>query len=121
MDIFDILFSFKGRISRKQFWIGHAVVFVVMFIALLLIYFSNSNLTSEGFYSHVRNLSFMALWPYLAICIKRCHDRDKSGSWVIVSFVPVIGTIWFIFDLGCLEGTIGENPYGKEPDKRIKI
>ena len=33
-----------------------------------------------------------ALWMKLAVLVKRWHDRDKSGWWVLITFIPVIGS-----------------------------
>jgi len=47
--------------------------------------------------------------------VKRCHDRDKSGWWILLSVVPVIGWIWAIIELGCLKGADGPDRYGPDP------
>lgn len=59
--------------------------------------------------------SFLAIWPYLAIAIKRWHDRDKSGWWVLIGLVPLIGPIWAIVETGFLPGTDGPNQFGADP------
>jgi uncharacterized membrane protein YhaH (DUF805 family) len=45
------------------------------------------------------------------IGIKRFHDRDKSGWWVLIAFVPIIGWIWYLIECGFLPGTDGPNRY----------
>jgi uncharacterized membrane protein YhaH (DUF805 family) len=44
--------------------------------------------------------------------IKRFHDRGKSGWWVLILFIPVIGFFWAIIDLGILQGDPGDNRFG---------
>jgi len=51
----------------------------------------------------------------LCVHIKRCHDRDQSGWWVLLLLIPVIGFIWAIINLGILEGTRGPNRFGPDP------
>jgi periplasmic copper chaperone A len=50
----------------------------------------------------------------LAIAMKRCHDRNRSGWFVLLSFVS-IPNIWCIVEIGFLRGTSGSNAYGAEP------
>jgi uncharacterized membrane protein YhaH (DUF805 family) len=47
-----------------------------------------------------------------AVSVRRLHDRNKSGWWVLLYFVPVIGQIWLFLELGVLAGTPGPNRYG---------
>ena len=49
---------------------------------------------------------------FAAIAAKRWHDRNKSGWWSLLSFVPVLGPLWVLFELGSLPGTPGKNQYG---------
>jgi len=60
-------------------------------------------------------LGLILLIPSLAIAIKRYHDRDKSGWWILILFIPLVGFIWFLIELGCLPGTPGPNRYGPDP------
>jgi uncharacterized membrane protein YhaH (DUF805 family) len=54
-------------------------------------------------------------WISLAIAVKRYHDRDKSGWWVLIIFLPVIGALWYLIECGFLRGTDGNNDYGPDP------
>ena len=54
-------------------------------------------------------------WIGLAVSVKRWHDRGKSGWWMLIAFVPVIGPIWQWVETGFLRGTNGPNRYGPEP------
>jgi uncharacterized membrane protein YhaH (DUF805 family) len=51
----------------------------------------------------------------MAIYVKRWQDRDKSGWWILIGFVPIIGGIWAFVECGCLRGTMGDNRYGPDP------
>jgi hypothetical protein len=46
------------------------------------------------------------------VYIKRFHDRDKSGWWVLIWLIPIIGAIWLLIELGFLKGTPGPNRFG---------
>jgi uncharacterized membrane protein YhaH (DUF805 family) len=53
--------------------------------------------------------------PMIVVSIKRWHDRNKSGWWVLFAFVPVIGSIWVLVETGFLRGTTGANNFGVDP------
>jgi len=57
----------------------------------------------------------LVMWILLAVAVKRFHDRDKSGWWVLIVFVPLIGGLWYLIECGFLRGTDGPNPYGPDP------
>jgi len=50
-----------------------------------------------------------------ALSVKRWQDRNKSGLWIFISFIPVIGPIWMLVENGFLRGTSGNNKYGPDP------
>jgi uncharacterized membrane protein YhaH (DUF805 family) len=54
--------------------------------------------------------------PTLAVSVRRLHDSDKSGFWLLLGFIPFGGFVVFIFDL--LDGTPGPNRYGPDPKGR---
>ncbi|MDH5331954.1 MAG: DUF805 domain-containing protein, partial [Aquincola sp.] len=54
----------------------------------------------------------LLLWPALALSVKRWHDRDKSGWWVLVALIPFIGWLWMLIENGVRRGTVGPNRYG---------
>ncbi len=54
------------------------------------------------------------LVPGLAVCVRRLHDIDKSGWFILVSLIPAVGGI-ILLVLLCLDGTPGDNRYGPSP------
>ena len=57
----------------------------------------------------------LTLVPSLAMNVKRCHDRDRSGWFILVMLIPLAGGIWYFIEAGCLRGTVGPNKYGPDP------
>ena len=53
------------------------------------------------------------MWVSLAVQVKRWHDRNKSGWWVLIGLVPLIGGIWALIENGFLAGDEAENRFGK--------
>ena len=56
-----------------------------------------------------------AIWIGFALGVKRWHDRDKSGWWILIGMIPIVGPIWTFVECGCLRGTVGPNNYGQDP------
>jgi uncharacterized membrane protein YhaH (DUF805 family) len=118
MNITHLLFSYQGRVRRSHFWlglIGAGVVFCVLYGIL----FSMSGYASGSPNGLVIALMLAVdlVWLYvaLAIDVKRCHDRDKSGWFVLIGLIPIIGAIWLLVELGFLDGTQGPNRFGPSP------
>ncbi len=66
----------------------------------------------SGYLSLLASLIFII--PGLAVAVRRLHDVEKSGWFLLIGFIPVIGAIWLLV-LFCTEGTRGENKYGPDP------
>jgi uncharacterized membrane protein YhaH (DUF805 family) len=58
--------------------------------------------------------SLVLLLPGLSVLVRRLHDTDRSAWWILIPFVPLIGSIWLIVLL-CQRGTEGANRYGMGP------
>ncbi|NPE22030.1 DUF805 domain-containing protein [Fusibacter sp. A1] len=52
--------------------------------------------------------------PSFALTFRRLHDINKSAWWILISWIPLIGQIWF-FILMVTEGTLGGNTFGSDP------
>ena len=111
MDITKFLFSFEGRISRQPYWLFVLAIVLLMFVPALGIY----GVGTEAADNYVTIMSFVVLWPSLAVQSKRWHDRNKSGFWILINFLPIIGGIWAIIENGFLPGTEGSNNFGNSP------
>jgi uncharacterized membrane protein YhaH (DUF805 family) len=115
MDFMHIFLSFNGRLRRMHFWVGLLILWVVEFIIMMALIMPTVR-TGGGPLALVGDLLLIALvWPALAIQVKRWHDRDKSGWWVLIAFVPIIGFFWVLIECGILDGTPGPNRFGPSP------
>ncbi len=122
----DLFFSFNGRINRAKFWLGNVALIGVYIVLMIISGASMSAVTVSpsgeiqgggfGVVGIIVLIVYIAMiWPSLAIGVKRWHDRDKSGWWVLIAFVPLIGGIWYLVECGFLEGTKGPNKFGPDP------
>jgi len=106
------LFSFKGRISRKPFWIFNLIVFVG---GILLGMFTD--ISGDVNEMSKPQIMFMiwVLWPSIAVQAKRWHDVDKSALWIFINLIPLVGPIWALVENGFVRGTPGPNHFGPDP------
>ena len=112
-DFKQFYFSGDGRIDRKQWWLRYALPYTVIFFGLMAIDWNIGTFYTDmrfGLASGVFGL--IAFVPSILIDIKRFHDRDKSGWWMLLLLVPIIGGLWLLIELGFLAGTPGPNRYG---------
>lgn len=109
----QILFSFKGRISRSTFfkyWLLLAA-FVLLGSIIDLLIPEEREIVTVAF-------SFVQLWPNLAIFVKRWHDRNRSLWFVLLALIPFVGVvaiIWILVEIFFVKGTDGPNPFGEDP------
>ncbi|MBR0649753.1 DUF805 domain-containing protein [Roseomonas terrae] len=121
-------FSFQGRIRRKTWWLGYVLVSIAISVlgTVLDISFGFISLEdaspADGYAYQTQGVgpfSLLALipliWGGLAGQVKRWHDRDKSGWFVLINFIPLVGAIWSFIELGFLRGTPGPNRFGPDP------
>ena len=52
------------------------------------------------------------IWMSLAVQVKRWHDRNKSGWWVLITLIPIIGSLWALIENGFLAGDDSQNDFG---------
>jgi uncharacterized membrane protein YhaH (DUF805 family) len=126
------LFSIKGRIGRRDFWIWIGVWILAMIVLFTLAGSQWLSLQTAAF------ALVCLLWPTAAVTVKRLHDRGKSGLWALLMilawmllagnwvmlpgvwqwgvgrFIPTLIIVMMLIDLGAFVGTLGENKYGKE-------
>tara|TARA_R110000796_G_scaffold217237_1_gene333292 strand:+ start:94 stop:480 length:387 start_codon:yes stop_codon:yes gene_type:complete len=103
--------NFKGRASRSEYWWFYLFVLIIDKVFTL----SNS-LTFSNEVAEIASLwgSLIFLPPLLAASVRRLHDRNKSGWWLLIAFT-IIGLIPLIYWLG-KEGFKNVNEYGDPID-----
>jgi len=122
MSLGSLLWSYDGRIGRGRFWLGVLLIilmsmgFGILGSLLGIPVHELSRHEAQEFGAGAVLLMLVAfavlLYAQLAVYVKRFHDRGKSGWWVLIAFVPVIGFFWILIELGMLPGDPGPNAYG---------
>jgi uncharacterized membrane protein YhaH (DUF805 family) len=97
--------TFQGRAVRSEYWYFVLFIFIVEIVTYLV---------DMGVFGHpiLYTIAILALiLPSLAAGVRRLHDTDRSGWWLFISLIPLIGSIllivWF-----CTSGTPGANRFG---------
>lgn len=113
MSIGHLFLSIQGRINRKTYWLAILPLSIGYVVADVMTESVDKSIAGPGYLIMV-----ILIWPSLAVQTKRWHDRDKSGWWNLISFIPIVGTIWAFIELGFLQGTPERNIYGLPPAAR---
>ena len=97
---------FDGRAGRSEYWfftLFNVIIYVVLGIIGALIKFPFLPLI----------YLVAVLIPSLAVTVRRLHDTDRTGWWILLGIVPFGGIVIFIFTV--MGSTPGDNRYGSEP------
>ena len=105
---------FGGRSRRMEYW--YFVLFnIIVSIVLGVI---DGLLGTSGSYAGAGLLSgiygLAVLIPSLAVTVRRLHDTDRTGWWILIALVPLIGVIVLLV-FALLDSTPGSNRYGPNP------
>ena len=112
--MFKLLFSRKGRISRKEFVIGFFTpFFLALFLGTTLILFGFQEESQEFILANgIFRLAFV--YSFCCIVIKRFQDLGDPPIHSCLMIVPFVN-IYFAFELFFKKGNIGLNQYGQDP------
>ncbi len=107
--------DFKGRARRTEYWMYLLFNLIFAFIAAVLDNILGLKFSPEIPYGYLYLLyALVTFLPGLAVSVRRLHDVDKSGWFLFISLIPIIGGIWLLV-LYATEGTQGRNQYGDDP------
>jgi uncharacterized membrane protein YhaH (DUF805 family) len=105
---------FEGRARRKEYWFF--VLFHTIFAVCLMVIDSFAGTFDEesgyGVFSGIYYLA--ALIPGLAVTVRRLHDTGRSGWWILVILVPLLGPIVLLV-FAASDSQSGENRFGPNP------
>jgi uncharacterized membrane protein YhaH (DUF805 family) len=136
-----LFFKFDGRVNRARFWAAGLVLAAINVVLAIVGYLTDQNVIFQALNGM---LSIVILIASLAVGVKRLHDRNKSGWYLllfyfvpgvlaaagvligefmedatmiatVLTFLAVAFMVWAFIELGCLRGTVGANPYGPDP------
>ena len=120
-DLWHLFFTYKGRINRQQYIVGWAILLCSYFPLLILTEFIDQFIPLEVFriLPHVALIGVLVV-PHVFIMIKRLHDFNTSGFFILFLLLPILG--WFIaMPIAVLlsmsiNGSTHDNKYGLDPN-----
>lgn len=98
--------TFSGRARRSEFWWAY-LASVLLYVAALVV---DSIVGTEVISIIVLIGLFL---PMLAVSVRRLHDTDRSGWWVLIGVIPLVGDILFI--VWAASDSTGDNRFGPFP------
>jgi len=104
-------FDFMGRASRAEFWLF--TLFVILFGIVTVTIDVALGFADEGALVFTGLLSITHVIPSLAVSVRRLHDTDKSGWWLLIGLTGIGQIVLFVFYL--LASTDGPNRFGPDP------
>ena len=108
---------FSGRARRQEYWMF--VLSNVIIVVFLGIIDGMADSDSEGSRSTLTTLYVLAtLIPFLAVGVRRLHDTGRSGWWMLIGVIPIIGAIVLLIFI-IQDSQLMDNQYGPNPKREI--
>jgi uncharacterized membrane protein YhaH (DUF805 family) len=115
-EVFSKYAVFEGRARRKEYWFF--TLFAILVQVALAIVDGTLGMTAHGV-GMLGSLFVLAiLVPSIAVTVRRLHDTDRSGWWVLIWFMPFVGWIVGLIFM-CLDSQLGANRFGPNPKGEI--
>lgn len=112
--------KFSGRANRSEYWFAALWLFIINALGSLPFLIIGALMSDDGsgtliglsfYYIFAVIWAIICILPSIAISIRRMHDTNRSGAWILINLVPFIGSIIF-FIITILPSTDGPNNYG---------
>ncbi len=108
--------TFTGRANRPEYWYAYLFSMILILVATLLDFSmmveysaTNNSGMAPSFFTSLITLALF--FPSLTVGVRRLHDTDRSGWWMLLILVPLVGVIALIVFF-CQRGTDGTNRFG---------
>lgn len=102
---------FNGRARRKEYWMFFLVNVIVAFVIGTIVGFIAALMHSRAIADLAQLYSLAVLIPGIAVGVRRMHDSDHSGWWLLL---PIVNLVFL-----CISGTPGQNRFGDDPKAEI--
>ncbi|WP_329254315.1 DUF805 domain-containing protein [Actinoallomurus sp. NBC_01490] len=100
--------GFSGRARRTEYWMFVLVNFVISAVLNILATWAKAFSIIDLIYA------LAVLIPAIAVGVRRLHDTGRTGWWLLIGLIPIIGTIILLVFL-VTDGQPGDNQYGPNP------
>ena len=106
--------GFSGRARRKEYWMFTLFNIIFAVIAIVLDNVLGLAIKEVGYGPIYLIYVLATLLPGLAVSVRRLHDTNKSGLYLLLAFIPCVGGIILLVFMAT-EGDAGDNQYGPNP------
>ena len=110
-------FCFEGRINRKFYITRSLIIAVVVMVLYFIIYAATTDIfgiMSDFGMMLTLIVQLVGTVAGISLNIRRFHDFNKSGWWILILMVPFVN-LYFSIKLLCIRGDVGTNNYGADP------
>jgi len=104
--------EFTGRSRRQEYWMFFLFVLLVTIGLSIIEGIFGLRIGEAGILSGLFSLAILI--PAIAVGIRRLHDIDRSGWWLLIGLIPFVGAIVMIVFMAT-RGTTGDNRFGPDP------
>jgi uncharacterized membrane protein YhaH (DUF805 family) len=112
--LIDNYANFSGRARRQEYWM-YTLFWILTVISISLISDFMEKFIDITIAPGIIGVFILAtLIPWLGLNVRRLHDIGKSGSYLFINLIPIVGRIWYIV-LMATEGNNYSNKYGPNP------
>ena len=105
---------FDGRAGLKEYWYFNLFSFIIIIILSVIDIVTGTFNAKVGMGLLGGIYTLAVLIPGIAVSVRRLHDTDRSGWWLLINGIPLIGIIVFLV-FTAQDGTPGDNQYGSNP------
>jgi uncharacterized membrane protein YhaH (DUF805 family) len=106
--------TFEGRARRKEYWFFALFNFLAL-VVLTVVDMAIGTFNEQAEIGLFGGIYLLAvLIPSIAVTVRRLHDTDRSGWWILLNFIPVVGSI-VIMVFAVLDSQPGGNRFGPNP------
>lgn len=106
--------DFGGRARRKELWYFVLFNFIFAIVAVIIDTVAGWEVAANNYGPCYGAYMGVMLLPALAVGVRRLHDLGKSGWWLLIGLIPIVGGIWLLV-LYCTDGQSEQNRYGANP------
>jgi uncharacterized membrane protein YhaH (DUF805 family) len=104
--------TFSGRARRSEYWFFFLFNFIVSVVASVLdAILHTRNSSGSGLVQTIAALALLV--PGIAVAVRRLHDTGRSGWWVLIGLIPIIG--WIVLIVFLVQDSHSDNQYGPNP------
>ena len=105
-------FVFEGRARRKEYWMFTLFNFIISIVLALVDMVIFGGESGVGILGSLYSLA--VLLPGLGVTVRRLHDTGRSGWWILIGLIPIIGWLIMLYFL-VTDSDSGANQYGPSP------